>query len=67
MREPSTPPRRPWQRLNPDGRILAAHYGRKNMGELIDRLEKIRDGRFSEIDLGASWYRAHFQFDRDAV
>lgn len=43
MREPVRPARRPWQRLNPDGRIIAMHYGRENMDELIDRLEKIRD------------------------
>jgi hypothetical protein len=60
LRDPLRPARRPWERLNPDGRIIAAHYGRENMGELIDRLEKIRDGRFSEIDLGTSWNRAHF-------
>jgi hypothetical protein len=67
MREPSRTPRRPWRRLNPDERIIALHYGRENMDELIDRLEKIRDGRFSEIDLGSSWNRAHFRLDRDVA
>jgi hypothetical protein len=67
MREPSKAPRRPWRRLNPDERIVALHYGRDNMGELIDRLEKIRDGRFSEIDLGSSWNLAHFRLDRDVA
>jgi hypothetical protein len=67
MREPSRPPRRPWRRLNPDERIIAKHYGRENMADLIDRLEKIRDGRFSEIDLGSSWNRAHFRLDRDVA
>jgi hypothetical protein len=43
------------------------HYGRNNMNQLIDRLEKIRDGRFSEIDLGSSWNRAHFRLDRDGA
>jgi hypothetical protein len=67
IRDPSRPERRPWRRLNPDGRIIAKHYGRENMPELIDRLEKIRDGRFNEIDLGASWNRAHFRIDRDVA
>ena len=67
LREPSRPERRPWQRINPDGRILAAHYGRDNMHELIDRLEKIRDGRLSEIDLGSGWNRSHFRPDRDVI
>jgi hypothetical protein len=67
LREPSRPPRRPWQRLNPDERIIAMHYGRENMPELIDRLEKIRDGRFSEIDRGSSWNRAPFRIDRDVA
>jgi len=58
MRDPSRPERRPWQALNPDGRIIAAHYGKENMAELIDRLEKIRTGRINEIDLGHSWNRA---------
>jgi hypothetical protein len=66
LRDPSRPERRPWQALNPDGRIIAMHYGRNNMGELIDRLEKIRDGRFSEIDFGSGWNRAHFHPDRVA-
>jgi hypothetical protein len=63
IRDPSRPERRPWQRLNANGRISAAQYGRNNMGELIDRLEKVRDGRFSEIDLGSGWNRSHFRFD----
>ncbi len=67
MRDPSRPPRRPWLRLNPDNRILAAHFGRENMPELIDRLEKIRDGRYSEIGLGSSWRQAHFRFDHDVA
>jgi Protein of unknown function (DUF3800) len=67
IRDPSRPERRPWRRLNPDGRIVAVHYGRENMPELIDRLEKIRDGRFSEIDLGSSWNRAHFRLDREVA
>jgi hypothetical protein len=67
IRDPSRPERRPWQALNPDARILAAHYGRENMDELIDRLAKIRDGKFGEIDLGSSWRRAHFRLDRDVT
>jgi hypothetical protein len=30
------------------------------MQALIDRLEKIRDGKFSEIDFGSGWNRTHF-------
>jgi len=67
LSDPARPERRPWQELNPDGRILAAHYGRENMHELLDRLEKIRTSRFSEIDLGSSWRRAHFRADRDVI
>lgn len=65
IRDPSRPERRPWQALNPDARILAAHYGRDNMQELLDRLAKIRDGKFSEIGLGSSWNRGCFQLERD--
>jgi hypothetical protein len=61
MREPARDARRSWLALNPDGRIIAAHYGRENMYELIDRLEKIREGRFGEIDFGSGWNRAHFR------
>jgi hypothetical protein len=50
IRDPSRPERRPWQRLNPGGRIIAMHYGRENMPELIERLEKIRDGRFNNTN-----------------
>jgi len=60
FRDPSRQARRSWLALNPDGRIIAAHYGRENMQELIDRLEKIRDGKFSDIDFGSGWNRAHF-------
>lgn len=60
FRDPSRQARRSWLALNPDGRIIVAHYGRENMQELIDRLEKIRDGKFSEIDFGFGWNRAHF-------
>ena len=67
MRDPSRQARRSWLALDADGRIIAAHYGRENTQELLDRLEKIRDGKFSEIDLGSSWNRAHFQFDRDVT
>jgi hypothetical protein len=56
LRDPSRRERRSWTALDPDKtRIFAAHYGRNNMAGLIDRLEKIRDGRFSEIDLGSGW------------
>ena len=59
LRDPNRPERRAWTALDPDkSRILAAYYGRKNMAGLIDRLEKIRDGRFSELDLGTGWKRA---------
>jgi hypothetical protein len=63
MRDPARPPRRPWLALNPDERILAAHYGRENMADLIDRLDKVRTGRFSEIDRShKGWNRSHFRF-----
>lgn len=59
LRDLSRPPRRAWMALDPDkSRLFAAYYGRENMAGLIDRLEKIRDGRFSEIDLGTGWKRA---------
>jgi hypothetical protein len=59
LRDPNRRERRAWTALDPDKtRIFAAYYGRDNMGGLIDRLEKIRDGRFSEIDLGSGWKRA---------
>jgi len=44
-----------WKVINPDRRILAAYYGRKNTPELIDRLEKIRDGRSDEIKMDVGW------------
>lgn len=31
------------------------------MHELIDRLERIRDGRFGQIDFGSGWNRVHFR------
>jgi hypothetical protein len=59
LRDPSRRERRAWTALDPDkSRIFAAYYGRENMAGLIDRLEKIRDGRVSEIDLGVGWKRA---------
>lgn len=59
LRDPGRPERRSWTALDPDkSRIFAAYYGRENMAGLIDRLEKIRDGRVSEIDLGSGWQRA---------
>lgn len=67
IRDPTRTPRRPWARLNPDNRIFAAHFGRENMAELIDRLEKIRDGRFSEIGRGSGWNLSHFRVDRDVL
>ena len=59
MRDPSRRERRSWTALDPDkSRIFAAYYGRDNMDDLVSRLEMIRDGRFSEIDLGSDWKRA---------
>jgi hypothetical protein len=59
LRDPERPERRAWTALDPDkSRIFAAYYGRENMDGLISRLELIRDGRFSEIDLGSGWKRA---------
>jgi hypothetical protein len=59
LRDPGRPERRAWTALGPDKtRIFAAYYGRDNMEGLISRLEMIRDGRFSEIDLGSDWKRA---------
>jgi hypothetical protein len=57
MRDPDRPERQPWKVLNPDRRILAAHYGRDQMPDLISRLEKIRDGRTNEINLGDGWVK----------
>jgi hypothetical protein len=57
MRDPDRPERRPWKALNPDRRILAAHYGKANMHELVSRLEKIADGRIDEIELDVGWQR----------
>jgi len=67
LRDPSRPERRPWKRLDPDGRVFAAHFGRENMAELIDRLEKIRDGRFTEIGRGSGWNWSHFRVERDVA
>jgi len=62
LRDPSRRERRSWTALDPDkSRIFAAYYGRDNMSGLIQRLEMIRDGRVSEIDLGQDgpdWKRA---------
>jgi hypothetical protein len=58
LRDPSRPERRPWAALTSKRALIALHYGRNNMSDLISRLEKIRDGRFSEIDLGEGWLRA---------
>jgi Protein of unknown function (DUF3800) len=44
MRAPDRPERKPWQILNPDKRILAAHYGKHNMPTLIGNLERIKAG-----------------------
>ena len=57
IRDLDRPERRPWKILNPDNRILAAHYGRENMPDLVSRLEKIRDGRMNEIDIDDGWVR----------
>jgi hypothetical protein len=35
------------------------------MQELLDRLAKIRDGKFSEIVLGSSRNRGYVQLERD--
>lgn len=53
LRDPDRDERRPWTALK--GALIAAHYGRENMAELISRLEKIRDGKIAEIDLGTGW------------
>ena len=34
-----------------DRRILAAHYGKANMHELVSRLEKVANDRIDEIEL----------------
>lgn len=57
IRDPERRERRPWIALKEA--VLAAHYGQKNMANLISRLEKIRDGKIDEIDLGAGWNRGH--------
>jgi hypothetical protein len=62
LRDLTAPDRRPWIALDPDNsRSLAAYYGKDNMVDLVTRLELIRDGRISEIDLGVDgpdWKRA---------
>jgi hypothetical protein len=57
IRDPERRERRPWTALNLKGAVIAAHYGRDNMPDLISRLEKIRDGKIREIDLGSGWKR----------
>jgi Protein of unknown function (DUF3800) len=57
MRDPGRPERRPWQVLNPDGRILASHYGGNNMHKLISNLERIRAGLPVEIDQKMNWLK----------
>jgi hypothetical protein len=57
LRDPDRPERRPWKVLNPDRRILVGQYGKRNMPDLIRRLELIRDGRMNEISLGDGWVR----------
>jgi hypothetical protein len=57
MRDPTRPERRPWTALKPW--LIAAHYGRENMGKLIDGIEKAKDGKIDEINLlGDGWNRA---------
>jgi hypothetical protein len=55
LRDPDRPERLPWQVINPDRRILAAHYGRENMPELVSRMEKIKDGKIGEIEMDTGW------------
>lgn len=51
--------RRAWTALDPDhSRLVGAYYNRKNMPKMIDQLQKLRDGRFSELDQGSGWKRA---------
>lgn len=65
IRDPSRPERRAWLALDPDKtRLIAAHYGRDNMADFVSRLEMIRDGRISEIDLGSGWKRANSEQPR---
>jgi hypothetical protein len=64
LRDPERPERRAWTALDPDKtRVMAAYYGKENMADLIGRLEKIKAGRISEIDLGENgplWKRSAF-------
>ncbi len=64
LRDPDRQERRAWTALDPDKtRIMAAYYGKENMADLIHRLELVRDGRISEIDLGEDgplWKRSAF-------
>jgi|GEM_PF-1023925 len=55
LREPSRPERRAWTALAPSKKLIVLHYGRSNMAEMVSRLEKIRDGRIDEINLGVGW------------
>ena len=57
LRDPDRPERRPWMLLKPW--LIAAHYGRENMPELISGIEKAKQGKISEINLfGEGWNRA---------
>lgn len=57
MRDPSRPERRPWKVLNPDKRILAAHYGRDNVANLIANLRRIKNGLPVEHDQKMNWLK----------
>jgi hypothetical protein len=55
MRDPSKTPRRSWQALNPDVKIIAAHYGKENMPDLIARMQKAHKGLGEEIEIDSGW------------
>lgn len=57
MRDPDRPERRPWQVLNPDNRIIASHYGRDNMKDLVANLRRVRDGLPIQHNPEKNWLR----------
>jgi len=50
--------RRAWTALDASrSRLVGGYYNRKNMPKMIDQLQKLRDGRISELDQGSGWKR----------
>ena len=62
LRKPDAPARRPWAALRAN--TFAVHYGDKNMSELISTLEKIKAGKFDEVNRGLGWNRAWLEIKK---